>query len=204
MINRIRGTLVLKSETKVHLDVGGICYEILIPKTVYSKLHQELGGPAELVVYYYFQIERNKSIPVMIGFSDELERDFFEKFISVSGIGSRVALKAFNQPIPAIAQAIESGNVQFLNQLEGIGKQKARQIVASLQGKVGRFALLQEGKEAPCEPRLHEIVQEAKTVLKRLQYSSREIETMVKKVLDRTKEISTVEDFLNLIYYEKQ
>ncbi len=205
MINRIRGTLALKSETKVHLDIGGICYEVMIPKTVYAKLaDRDIGSEVSLVIYHYFQIERNKSIPVMIGFCDELQRDFFEKFISVSGIGPRVALKAFNQPVTFIAGAIEEGDVGFLNRLEGIGKQKARQIIASLQGKVGRFALLKEEAVKEESHQVNEIVQEAKQILKRLQYSSKEIDRMIKNVLAHKPQVETIEELLNQIYYQKQ
>ena len=138
----------------------------------------------------------------MIGFLEELERDFFIKFTSVSGIGPKAALKAFDKPVAHIASAIEEANATFLKSLAGIGPQKAKQIIAALQGKVGRFALLQaQEKHKAHEP--SEVVAEAKQVLKRLQYSAKEIDEMVKKVLDAKPDISTVEDLLNEIYKQK-
>ncbi len=199
MIGRIRGRLVKRLEDKIFIDVGGVCYEIYVPKTVSIKLNGELNKEVDIVIYHYLHIDKNKALPVLIGFMDELERDFFISFISVSGIGPKAALRAFDRPIPLIAKAIEEADTGFLMGLAGIGKQKARQIVAHLQGKVGRFALI---KEKPLEVKIEdkEIIDEAKKILKRLQYSSREIETMIKKALSVSERIDSVEDLLNEIY----
>lgn len=204
MIRKIRGILTMRAENKIYLDVGNFSYEVNIPKTVYYKLEEALGKSIELIVYQYFQIDKNKSIPFIIGFVDEMEREFFEKFISVSGIGPRAALKAFDRPIALIAQKIEEGNVTFLSSLVGIGRQRAKQIVAHLQGKVGRFALMREEARTPQGPNVKQIVDDAKQILKRLQYSGREIEVMIKKALEKSSEVNTAEELLNLIYYENK
>ncbi len=207
MIRRIKGKLVEKEENKVYLEVGGICYEINLPATVYSKLNTSIGEEVELRIYQYFHIEKNKSIPVMIGFIDEMEREFFEKFISVSGVGPKAALKAFDKPIPLIAQAIEEGDINFLSSLAGIGRQKARQIVASLQGKVGRFALLQQSfpsKKTEGIDKIKEAVSEAKQVLRRLGYKSYEIKSMIEKAIERKPDITSCEELLNQIYYQRR
>ena len=142
----------------------------------------------------------------MIGFNEELEREFFEKFISVSGIGPRAALKAFDRPISLIARAIEEGDVRFLNTLEGIGRQKAKQIVAHLQGKVGRFTLIKEKEHITVEKenKIKEMIGEAKQILRRLQYSSKEIDSMLKKALQRKPQPESVEELLNQIYYQER
>jgi Holliday junction DNA helicase RuvA len=202
MISRLRGKLLTKEENRVVVDVGGICYEIHIPHTVYNRLVLHQHNDLELVIYHYYTIEKNRSIPVMIGFIDELEKDFFEKFISVSGVGPRVALKAFDKPIALIAQAIEEGDIDFLKTLDGIGAQKAKQIIAYLQGKVGRFALIKE--EVSKEPVRKEIVEEAKGILRRLQYHAKEIEEMIKQALSAKPEADSVEDLLNEIYRQKR
>ncbi len=208
MIYKIKGKLIKKEEERIIVETNGIFYEIGIPKTVFARLnHGELshGEPdmVELVIYHYFNMSKNKGIPVLIGFSDELERDFFEKFISVSGVGPRAALRAFDKPVPVIAQAIEEGNVDFLKTLIGIGAQRAKQIVAQLQGKVGRFALLKEA-EYKKEPLRKKILEEAKEILKRLQYNSREADIMIKRALECQPQIDTVEELLNEIYRQRR
>ena len=203
MIGRIKGKLVGKEEGKAFIHVSGLTYEVNIPKTVHSKIEDKLHQEIELVVYYYFHMDHSRGLPVMIGFVEELERDFFEKFISVSGIGPRAALRAFDRPVSLIAQAIEEGDVNSLKGLAGIGAQRAKQIVASLQGKVGRFVLIKE-EARPRQPHNREIIEEARQILKRLQYSSKEIEGMIKKALEANPQLETVEELLNEIYRQRK
>ncbi|MCP4653196.1 MAG: hypothetical protein GY858_07425, partial [Candidatus Omnitrophica bacterium] len=174
-----------------------------IPPTAYAHLTKaNIDDCVELITYHYLSLDKSRAIPVMIGFCDELERDFFEKFISVSGIGPKAALRAFDKPIPLIAKAIESGDLTFLKTLAGIGAQKAKQIVAHLQGKVGRFALIKD--EPAITPQRNEIVEEAKQVLKRLQYNPKEAEDMVKRAYEAKPDIDNISDFLNEIYRQRK
>ena len=199
MIGKIKGILAEKLENKVFIDVGGVWYEIYVSNAVSAKFNGSLGKEVTLVVYDYLHIDKSRALPVMIGFTDELERDFFTMFISVSGIGPKAALRAFDKPVPYIAKAIEEADVEFLMGLAGIGKQKARQIIAHLQGKVGRFALIKE-KEVSMSKQDKEIIDEAKKILRRLQYSTKEIDSMIKKAVGVLGKVDNVEDLLNEIY----
>jgi Holliday junction DNA helicase RuvA len=203
MISRIRGNLVKKEASSVILEVNGISYEINVPPTVSTALDKNCAACIELVIYHYYNMDKNRAMPVMIGFSDELEREFFEKFIGISGIGPKVALRAFDRPIPLIAKAIEEGDLNFLKSLDGIGVQKAKQIVAALQGKVGRFTLLKT-EECKKAPEKTEIVDEARGILKRLQYNAKEIEEMIKGALCACSQVDRVEDLLNEIYKQRK
>jgi len=78
-------------------------------------------------------MEGNRIVPLMVGFPGRRDRAFFEKFISVSGIGVRAAVKALEQPPERIASAIASEDHDYLTTLPGIGMKRARQIVAGLQ-----------------------------------------------------------------------
>lgn len=202
MICRIRGNLVSKENNRLVLDTGGMFYEINIPSAVSARINQASGEVVELVIFHYLNLEKSKATPVMVGFIDELEKDFFEKFISVSGVGPKAALRAFDKPIAEIARAIEEGDTVFLTGLAGVGKQRARQIVAHLQGKVGRFALI-KGSLPKEEPVQGEMVEQAKVILNRLQYGSREAEGMIKKALSARPEVAAVEDLLNEIYRQR-
>lgn len=202
MIYKISGKKIKLEKDTIIIERAGIYYEISISATVYNDLVNQPGDEAALIIYHYFNMENNRAIPVLIGFKDELERDFFEKFIKVSGIGPKAALKALAKPISYVAKAIEEADITFLRTLAGIGSQKAKQIVAQLQGKVGRFALIKEGKSS-FAPDKQEIIAEAKQVLKRLQYSSKETDEMIQKVVDTKPQISTVEDLLNEIYRQR-
>lgn len=80
--------------------------------------------------------------------------------------------------------------------------QKAKQIIASLQGKVGRFVLI-KAEEQKLEKAKKEIIDEAREILKRLQYSAKEIDEMLKKASQAVSDIDNVEDFLNEIYRQR-
>ena len=204
MISRIRGKLEFKDENRLLVDVNGIVYEIAIPRTVCSKVSTAvIGDNIDLVVYSYLNIDQNRALWNMVGFSDELERDFFEKFISVSGVGPKAAIKAFDKPIAEIARAIEDGDINFLKTLSGIGPQRAKQIVAQLQGKVGRFALIREEHGLPA-PKAGETIEEARQVLKRLGYNGKEIDEMTERVAKEKPQIDKLEDFLNEVYKQKK
>src|SRR4029077_4236465 len=88
------------------------------------------------------QTDPSKSIPILIGFSNRIEKEFFERFITVSGVGPKAAVKALKPPIPDIAEAIDAGDLPFLKSLPGIGEQRAKEIIAKLQGKMGKFSLM--------------------------------------------------------------
>ena len=202
MIYRIKGRLTKKEDNRVIVAMGDIDYEIGVAPMVSQRLDSE-AEKIELIIYHYFNLDKNRSIPVMIGFIEELERDFFEKFISVSGVGPKAALRAFDKPISRIAQAIEEGDSVFLQGLAGIGKQRAKQIIAHLQGKVGRFALIKESQPT-AKFQDKEIVAEAKEILKRLQYKSGEADSMIKKALKHRPQFDSSEELLNEIYRQRK
>lgn len=202
MIYQIKGKLVKKEENRVVVNVAGISYEVSVSRTVSRRLGNETEE-VELVIYHYFKLDKSRGVPIMVGFIEELERDFFEKFISVTGVGPKAALRAFDKPVARIAQAIEEGDSDFLQGLAGIGNQRAKQIIAHLQGKVGRFALIQEGRYLK-EPEGKEVVAETKEILKRLQYKSSEADMMIKRALAQKSQIDSSEELLNEIYRQRK
>jgi Holliday junction DNA helicase RuvA len=141
----------------------------------------------------------------MIGFTNEVEREFFEEFISVSGIGPKAAVKALILPISVIAEAIDAGNNSLLQTLPGIGKQRAREIIAKLQGKVGKFGLIRDkGKAEPSKKVTEDAQEEALEVLLQLKYKKPEAEKMILKALKNNPNLKSAEGILNEIYTEKK
>jgi Holliday junction DNA helicase RuvA len=206
MIARIVGKILEKGTNHLLISTGGITYEVLIPQTVMQRLSEHIGadGTITLITYHYHQVEPSKSTPVLIGFLNEVEKEFFQAFITVSGIGPRAALKALNQPISLIAQAIDNANIEFLKSLPGIGAQRAKEIVAKLQHKIGKFGLIQDDitlKEK--EPILH-VQEEALAVLMQLQYRKPEAQAMIKKALEHNTAIHTTEELLNEVYKQRK
>lgn len=206
MITRISGKIIEKGNNYLNIDIGGICYEVLIPPTVMQRLDENTpsDGTISLITYHYLQVEPSKSTPVLIGFLNDIEKEFFEIFITVSGIGPRAALKALNKPISEIAKAIDEADMEFLRSLPGIGQQRAREIIAKLQNKVGKFGLIQDGRLRKQETRIKDIEEEALAVLMQLEYKKSEALAMIKKALETGLNIQTTEELLNEVYKQKK
>jgi Holliday junction DNA helicase RuvA len=205
MIAQINGKVIQKKNDCIIMDVNGICYEILIPQIIMSRIDDFIAdGKIKLITYHYLQSDPSKSIPVLIGFTHEIEKEFFGLFISVSGIGPRAALKAINKPISIIAKWINDGDISSLRTLPGIGEQRAREVVAKLQGKMGRFGLIKDS-QARVESKITEdIKKEAVEILLQLQYKKQEANEMINKAVERSsKDINTTEDLLNEVYRQK-
>ncbi len=199
MFSRIEGRLIEREGERVMLDVGGLGYEILVPLCVAEKLPTEPGAPVRLEIYSVLSLEQKSGRFSYYGFSNSVERAFFEGLLGVSSIGPRSAVRAFSVPMNKIAAAIDRGDHTFLKTLPGIGQQKARDIVAKLQGKVARFLLIQEAPE-PSTKRMPDFADEALAVLLQLEYRRQEAEKMLRDVLDARPEIEDAERLLAAIY----
>jgi Holliday junction DNA helicase RuvA len=160
-----------------------------------------------LVIYYFLQIDQSRATPVMIGFRNSLEREFFESFTRVAGIGPRTAVKAIAQSIPKIAGAIERADASFLTTLPGIGRQKAKEIIAKLQGKMTAYFLLDANEAvpaaAPATP-AKELEDEVLTVLLQLQYNRADALQMIKRAMAVEPAPTTTEAVLGIIYRQGQ
>jgi Holliday junction DNA helicase RuvA len=204
MIAQIKGKLQEKEKDCVIIDVNGICYRVIIPPILFNRLNEVTteDGYIRLVTYHYLQADPSRSHPVLIGFLNEIEKDFFEQFIKVSGIGPRAAVKAFNRPISDIARAIDEGNINLLRSLPGIGMQRAKEVIAKLQGRVGKFGLIQDREIKDVQPQ-DDWQEEALQVLLQLQYKKQEAKEMLKKALARAPHINNAEELLNEVYRQK-
>jgi len=180
-------------------------YQVLVPVASIQRIIEQAGpdGIVEMVTYHYHQIEPSRSIPVMIGFLNEIEKDFFEAFITVSGIGPRAAVKAINKPISLIAKAIDEGDIAFLKSLPGIGQQRAKEIIAKLQNKVGKFGLIQDG-ETQHKKAGDDVDAETLAVLTQLGYKKPEAIAMMDKARETNSAISSTEELLNEVYRQRK
>ena len=210
MISHIRGLLREQRPSSVLLEVQGLCYEVFVPPAILRALEGQatIGEELALVTFHYHQLEPSRGVPVLIGFQNEIEREFFERFITVSGVGPKAALKALSLPIPAIAQAIDAGDLSTLKSLPGIGEQRAKEIVAKLQGKVGKFGLMQE-REAAMPPSAapttdQALEEEALAVLLQLQYTRAEAKQMIRQAMAQQPGVKSAEELLNVVYRQRR
>ena len=207
MISRIQGKIKSKKSGKVLLEVNGsISYEVLVPEAIMRNIEKENTEDSDiaLITYHYYQTDPSKSIPVLIGFLNEVEKEFFEKFITVSGVGPKAACRALALPISEIADAIDRADLTLLKTLPGIGEQRAKEIIAKLQNKVGKFGLIQDRFTREKATVARDIKEEALSVLLQLQYKKNEAKDMINKALQGNPGVNTSEELLNAVYKAKQ
>src|SRR4051812_43671755 len=142
MISALIGELRRVDDDRVHVKVGPLLCELLVPAVDATELQASLGEELTFHTLFYLQGDASGGSiePRLIGFLRQADLRFFEKFITVKGIGIKTALRALTVSVGEIAQAIESKNARFLIQLDGIGKRSAEVIIAELAGKVQEFA----------------------------------------------------------------
>lgn len=201
MFSRISGSLIERNGDSIVLDVQGLGYELHLAPCVAEKVSATPGDTVTLEVYSVLNIDGNTGHYTYYGFSNSVEREFFEALISVASIGPRSAARAFSQPMSAIAGAIDRGDHTFLKTLPGIGQQKARDIVAKLQGKVTKFLLIQDA--APAAHAMPDFADEALAVLLQLEYKRAEAESMISQTLEAEPSIKDAETLLAAVYRNK-
>jgi Holliday junction DNA helicase RuvA len=202
MIRYIEGRLLKREEDRVVVLANGVGYEILLPaivrKTFSSKRTGEDGEMVKLFIYYH-QTERQPK-PLLIGFNFEPEKEFFEKFITVEDIGPPTAVKALVLPIPQIAKAIEERDSKTLEGLKGIGRRTADKIIATLQGKVGKFALMIED-QMPVDVEIADFKKQVEEVLvKDLGYKLSEAHRLVNEAMLKNPNVTTPEELFEEVY----
>ena len=116
--------------------------ELLIPQYLAHTLEPQIGERVTLHtrVYLEGQGQGTSFIPRVIGFGSPVERDFFEVFTSVKGVGTKKALRALVEPPSTIAAFIVSKDAKALTKLPEIGKRSAETMIAELSGKIDKFA----------------------------------------------------------------
>ncbi len=205
MIAAISGKVTEQKENSLVIACGHLNYEVLVPISVLQRVqeNQDSDGNIRLVTYHYLQASPSSATPVLVGFFNTLERDFFLEFIKVSGIGPRAAVKALNKSIGAIAQAIDRGDAAYLRTLPGIGLQRAKEIIAKLQGKMGMFILMRDKVVEPPSVEKAGLKEDALAILLQLQYKRSEAEAMIDKALARAGHVHTSQELLNEIYKQR-
>ncbi|HKC23228.1 MAG TPA: Holliday junction branch migration protein RuvA [Thermoanaerobaculia bacterium] len=137
MIARLSGTLVESRPDRVVLDVNGVGYDVAIPLGTFAVL-PATGARATLHVH---TVVREDAF-LLYGFATASEKDVFEKLLSVSGVGPKVALTVLSGlPIPELVSAIATQNARRLATIPGIGKKLAERLGLELKEKMAGLGL---------------------------------------------------------------
>lgn len=202
MIRKISGSLERVEPTAIELAVGNIVHEVLVPDMVRSQLQAKLGSDISLYTLEYLEGNptRGNLVPRIVGFLSEVEREFFELFCEVDGVGVRKALRAMVRPVGEVATAIEEQNAAALSKLPGVGAATAERIIAKLRRKMPKFALLVAKDSPPGSTAGSDVLSETADVLRSLGHSEGDTRRLVDGLRDNGRKIKDVQAALELIY----
>jgi Holliday junction DNA helicase RuvA len=133
MITFLRGDFVYKTPALIHMDVGGVGYEVQISLHTFSQMQQLERG----LLHIYHQVKEDDEI--LFGFFETSEKEMFIQLISVSGVGASTARMMLSAMKPdELARAIVQGQTKQLESIKGIGKKSAERIILELRDKIGK------------------------------------------------------------------
>ncbi|HUO76532.1 MAG TPA: Holliday junction branch migration protein RuvA [Thermodesulfovibrionales bacterium] len=200
LISYLKGKVRLnRSDDKITLIVNGIGYDILIPAYVMSGIKGSRADGDEMELYVSYNQTERQPKPVLVGFESPLDKEFFELFISVEDIGPTAAIRALTKPVREIARSIEGKDTKALKALKGIGERKAEKIIATLKGKVAKFALMPE-VEVPVGV-AEDFRKEVEDVLmNQLGHKPMEARKMIEEAMKRNPRICSSEELFEEVY----
>jgi len=203
LITKITGKLVALRDDTLTLGVGAMEYQVLIPEFTRRQLQLEMSHEINLHTIEYLEGNpaHGRLTPRMIGFLTEVEREFFELFCSVDGVGVKKALRAMVRPVKEVATAIEEQDAKALASLPGIGPAMAERIIAKLRRKVPKFALMVARDEIEAEVTT-DVISETFDVLRGLGHSESDARRLVDAALSAKKKYKDVQSLLQAIYQQ--
>jgi len=176
MIATLEGILEYRGNDSIIINVGGIGFRVYVPSPTLSQL-----GAVKGKVSLYTHLHVREDNISLYGFASSEELSLFKNLISVSGIGSKLALALLSALNPEqLVMAITSGDIDLLSQAPGIGKKMASRLVVELKGKLEK-----EWKEVvlPLAPESADVI----SALTGLGYSVAEATKAISKLPDAEK-----------------
>lgn len=204
MITRITALLSQLTDEAAIVSCPPFDYEVLVAAVTRRSLQSRVGQEISLHTIHYFDGDpsRGKVTPRLVGFLSEVEREFFEMFCSVDGVGAKKALRAMQRPVQEISVMIEEQDAEGLSSLPGIGAATAERIIAKLRRKMSKFALL-VAREISSEADIkRDVVEMSFEALRTLGHSEADARKLLDSVLKSKKKFADVEAVLSAIYQQ--
>jgi holliday junction DNA helicase RuvA len=136
VIAHLRGKIFSKQPNRVVVDVSGVGYDVFVPLSTFYGMG-EPGAETALRIHTHVREDALQ----LFGFATALEQELFERLISVSGIGPKVALAVLSGIEPKeLLRAIERGDLARLTAIPGVGKKTSERIVLELKDRLPRVS----------------------------------------------------------------
>ena len=205
MITKITGTPVAIATDTLTLEVDAFEYEVLIPEFTRRHLQDQIGTSISLHTIEYLEGNpmQGRLVPRLIGFLSSIEREFFQLFCEVDGVGVKKALRAMVRPVQEVATLIEEQDAKGLASLPGVGPATAERIIAKLRRKVPKFALLVTRNTPAATDVERDLLSEAFEILRVLGHSEPEARRLLDDTVAKKKNYKNVDALLHAVY-EKQ
>lgn len=204
MITKLTGVLLALTETSATIAADPFEYDVFVPDFTRRHLQMKIGEKVSVYTIQYIDGNPQKGgrmTPRLIGFNSEVERQFFELFCSVPGLGVKKALRAMVRPVKDIAHGIEQQDVKSLTTLPGIGPAMAEKIVAQLRRKMAKFALIVQQESAGTESASERsVVDETYQILLALGHSESEARNLLEVPVSSGQKYKDVEALLQAVY----
>jgi holliday junction DNA helicase RuvA len=205
LITKISGKLLAVSDAAATLEVDAFEYEVMIPDITRRRLQAMLGEKVSLHTLHYLEGNpaQGRVVPRLVGFLNEVEREFFELFCSVDGVGVRKALRAMVRPVKDVAILIEEQDAKGLSTLPGVGPAIAERIIAKLRRKMPKFALLVGRDESGATQVERSVMDETFQILCSLGHSEADARRLLDGVLATKQKFKDVEALLQAVYQHR-
>ena len=204
MITKITGILQVLETESATISKDGFEFEVLLPEFTRRQLQGRVTDKISLhtILYLDGNPQQGRLTPRMVGFLNPIERQFFQLFCSVDGVGSKKALRAMIRPVPEVAGLIEEQDAKGLSGLPGIGPATAERIIAKLRRKMSRFALLisDQPKSNKAADVKSDIVRDAFDLLRSLGHSDADAHKLVDAALAKKAKYKDVDSLIHAIY----
>jgi Holliday junction DNA helicase RuvA len=152
MIGFLRGRVLDKQPNQIIIDVQGVGYEVIVPLSTYYDVG-EAGADVSLRIHTHVR----EDLIQLFGFKTMLEQQLFERLISISGIGPKLAVAVLSGiETRELVAAVQRGDVARLTRVPGVGRKTAERIVLELKDRLASFAVpVEEPVERTEADRLH-------------------------------------------------
>lgn len=204
MIVTITGKLVRVGETAVAIESKPFQYEVLVADYTRRQLQNHVGEQTHLHTLDYIEgnAQGGRLTPRLIGFLTEPERQFFDLFCSVDGVGVKKALRAMVRPVKELAVMIEQQDAKGLSALPGIGPATSERVIAKLRRKMPRFALMvdRETSGEAGSDASQALVSETFDALVTLGHSEADARRLIDDAVASGKKFKDTESLLTAIY----
>jgi holliday junction DNA helicase RuvA len=190
MVAHLTGELLGHGLDRLILDVMGVGYEVSVPLGTQGRIKPREDGRVSLHIHTSV---REDAIQ-LFGFATMEEKRTFDKLISVSGVGPKMALSILSMLSPAeLVRALEGNDVKALTKISGVGLKTAQRMILELKGRTDGLTL---DAISPTQSPKNLLLEDLRSALGNLGYKPETVDPIVEILKDKISDTTKVDDLL--------